>query len=319
MNRAIRLGTLLFALLALSYPHVASITLAQDRGDEIGRTEVVVPISVFDKKGKWVAGLRRENFRIYEEGVEQTITDFESPSQLPLQVAVLMDTRSSVKRKLKFQQDSAIDFVLSVVAKSNDRALFATFDSNVQLRTDFTRDTGDLNRAILAAKAGGDTKLFDAVYRVCEEKMMLLPGDTRGIIIVITDGADTDSDHTLEQAIEMAQRANVTVFGVSTRNYTDISAGTTKNSVDKELDRLCSDTGGRTFLPYQRLELALAFKDITENLTKQYIIYYEPKNEAKDGKFRRIYVDLVNVDGSADIKAKKGYFAPKPGADVVPR
>lgn len=316
MNRAIRLGTLTLALaLALTAPAAAR----QERPDQIETLEVIVPITALDKNGRWVPGLKRENFRVYEDGKEQPITGFESPSRLPLNVAVLMDTSSSVRRKLKFQQESAVDFVLSVIKKRDDRALFATFDSQVVLRTDFTRDTEELNRAIYAAKAGGNTRMFDAVYRVAEEKMTLLPGQSRGVIIIITDGADTESDHTLEEAIEMAQRANVTVFGISTRNYSDINAGLVKGSVDKELDRLCVETGGRTFLPYQRLELARAFQGISETLTKQYILYYEPQNKAADGGFRRIKVELTGVDGKVDLRFKKGYYAQSPDRDVVPR
>jgi Ca-activated chloride channel homolog len=324
MNRATRWGTTALALsLAMLSPPAATARPEplQDEvpAGQIGRTEVVVPVSVFGKDGKWVSGLTRANFRIYEDGKEQTIAEFESPTQLPLQVAVLMDTSSSVKRKLKFQQDAAYSFVTSVIRKSGDRALYATFDSQVSLRTDFTRNTTELTRAIDASKAGGNTRMFDAVYRVCEEKMMDLPGQSRGVLVVISDGVDTESDRSLEEAIEMAQRANVTIFGISTRNYSDINAGIAKGSVDKELDRLCVDTGGRTFLPYERIELERAFQGISETLTKQYVIFYEPQNTARDGKFRRIKVEVTGFDGKADVRAKKGYYAPSQNSDVVPR
>jgi Ca-activated chloride channel homolog len=286
---------------------------------QIETLEIFLPVMVFDEDERFVAGLTRNNFRIYEDGTEQIIEQFEAPSKLPLSIAILMDTSSSVKRKLKFQKDAAVDFVQTIVRASADKALFATFDSVVTLRSDFTRDTGELTRAIDGVKAGGDTRIYDAVYRVCEEKMALLPTEQRGVMLVVTDGADTASDRTLEEAIEIAQRSNVTIFGISTRNYSDINAGTVRGSVDKELARLCDDTGGRTFLPYQQLELARAFSNIHQVLRNQYVLYYTPKRQDRDGKFRKLKVEVVNADRKIRVTAKKGYFAVPPSEDVVPR
>jgi Ca-activated chloride channel homolog len=294
-------------------------TPKQDENTEIETLEVFLPVMVFDDDDKFASGLTRENFRIYEDGKEQQIEQFEAPTKLPLSIAILMDTSSSIKRKLKFQQDAAVDFVSTIVKGSGDKALFATFDSVVTLRSDFTRDTGELTRAIDSAKAGGDTRMFDAVYRVCEEKMSLLPAEQRGVMLIVTDGADTASDQTLTAAIEIAQRSNVTIFGISTRNYADINAGTVKGSVDKELSRLCEETGGRTFLPYQQLELARAFSNIAVTLRNQYVLYYRPTRQERDGKFRKLKVDVVNAGRKLKVNAKRGYFAVPPGDDVVPR
>jgi Ca-activated chloride channel family protein len=300
-------------------PQAAAAQEPDDQGTQITTLEVFLPIVVLDKKGQFVPGLTRRNFRIFEDGKEQTIQSFEAPTQLPLHVAILMDTSYSVKRKLKFEQDAAADFVLSILKGSFDQALFATFASEVVLQSDFTRDTSDLTRAIDRAKAGGDTRLYDAVYRICEEKMSQLPSKVRPVIVVITDGEDTASDRTLEEAIEIAQRADVTIYGVSTRNYSDISAGTVRSSVDKTLAKLCEKTGGRTFLPYQKIELLRAFADISKTLRNQYVIYYQPQNQFRDGKFREIRVEVNGVDGKIEVNAKSGYYALPPDADVVPR
>jgi Ca-activated chloride channel family protein len=224
-------------------------------------------------------------------------------------VGLLLDTSSSVKRKLKFEKEAAVGFLQSIVERSKDEALFATFDSEVKLHVDFTRDTGDLARAVDAVKAGGNTRLYDAIYRVCEEKMTLLPAQSRPVIVLITDGSDVGSDRTLDEAIEMAQRTNVTIFAISTRNYSDISSGTVGGSVDKDLEKLCERTGGRTFLPYENIELARAFAGIDNLLRNQYVIYYQPDNQNRDGKYREIKVKLENVDGKAEVRAKSGYFA----------
>ena len=138
-------------------------------------------------------------------------------------------------------------------------------------------------------------------------------------MLVITDGADVGSDRSLDEAIAMAQRTSVRIFGISTRNYADINAGTTRGSVDKDLEKLCEQTGGRTFLPYQRIELERAFAGVRTLLRNQYVIYYEPKNQVRDGKYRKIEVKMENIDRKADIRAKAGYFAVPAGTDTIPR
>ncbi|MGB5036208.1 MAG: VWA domain-containing protein [Blastocatellia bacterium] len=315
--------TIVFVALAVlvAVPGLAAGTRQQQDDDQtqIEALEVFLPVMVFDKKGEFVPGLQRQNFRVFEDGVEQQITSFDAPTQLPLNIALLIDTSSSVKRKLKFEKEAAAAFVMSILERSVDRALLATFDSVVTLHVDFSRDSGDLTRSIDTIKAGGNTRLYDAIYRVCEEKMAQLPPGTRPVMLVITDGADVGSDRSLDEAIAMAQRTSVTIFGISTRNYADINAGTTRGSVDKDLEKLCEQTGGRTFLPYQRIELERAFAGVRTLLRNQYVIYYEPKNQVRDGKYRKIEVKTENIDRKADIRAKAGYFAVPAGTDTIPR
>jgi Ca-activated chloride channel family protein len=271
---------------------------------------------VYDKKDQFVTGLTQRNFRVYEDGKEQQINSFDSPTKLPLRIAILLDTSSSVKRKLKFEKEAADDFVLSILKGSTDRALFATFDSEVKLHVDFSNSSGDLTQAIDKVKANGDTRLYDAVYRICEEKLSELESSVRPVIIVITDGEDTASDRDLAETIRMAQQSNAVVFGISTRNFSDISAGTVRGSVDKDLAKLCEETGGRTFLPYQRIELARAFGRIGVDLRSQYVIYYTPTNQNRDGRFREIKVKVDGADEKVDVRAKRGYEALPPEPDA---
>jgi Ca-activated chloride channel family protein len=317
--RSFAIAALFAALLAPLPPRAAS---AQDQDDDqipIQTLEVFLPVMVFDRKEEFVPNLTRNNFRIFEDGKEQVITSFDAPTQLPLHIALLVDTSNSVKRKLKFEKEAAVAFVQSILERTRDRALLASFDSVVNLHVDFTRDTGDLTRSIDALKAGGNTRLYDAIYRICEEKMAQLPTQSRPVIVLITDGADVGSDRTLEEALEMAQRTNVTIFGISTRNYSDIGAGSVRGSVDKDLERICERTGGRTFLPYQRIELERAFAGISRLLRNQYVIYYQPQNQTRDGKYREIKIKLENVDGRAEVRAKAGYYAMPADADRAPR
>jgi Ca-activated chloride channel homolog len=277
-----------------------------DKIPQLRADEVRLPITV-KVKDKFLGGLVQSDFEVYEDGKKQVINQFISPSQLPLNVGLLMDTSNSVKLKLPFEKESAEDFVATVTTyRRKDQVLFATFDSDVELHQDFTDSLEILSRVIRKVKAGGYTKLYDAVYRIIEEKMATTPNsEARRILVILSDGEDTASERTLKEAIEIAQRYDVTIFGISTKNFTGISAGTTESSDDKDLRRLCEETGGQVFLPSQKIELFKAFSQVAQDLRQEYVIYYTPANLEKTGKQREIKVKLVNKEGK--LFHKQGY------------
>lgn len=277
-----------------------------DTPQRIGTLEVRLPISV-KEKNKFVSGLTAGNFEVYEDGRRQSILKFISPSQLPLNIAMLMDTSNSVKLKLPFEKDAAEDFVATVTTyRRKDQVLFATFDSDVELHQDFTDAQEPLIRAIKSVKAGGYTRLYDGVYRVIEEKMANIGGaESRRIIVVLSDGDDTASEHTLKDAIEMAQRYDVTIFGISTKNFKGVASGMTESADDKELRKLCEATGGQIFLPSQKAELFRAFTQVAEDLRQEYVIFYKPENQTRSDKRREIKVKLVAAEGR--LYHKQGY------------
>lgn len=268
--------------------------------------EVRLPITVKDKN-KFVTGLTQNNFEVYEDGKRQKIERFIAPSQLPLNVAILMDTSNSVKLKLPFEKAAAEDFVATVTThRRKDLVLFSTFDSDVELHQDFTDAQEPLIRAIKKVKAGGYTRMYDAVYRIIEEKLATIDrADARRIIVILSDGSDTASQRSLKEAIEMAQRYDVTVFGISTKNFTGIGAGTVESGDDKELRQLCEQTGGQVFLPSQKIELFRAFSQVAQDLRQEYVIFYSPLNQDKTGKRRDIKVKLIATDGK--LFHKQGY------------
>jgi Ca-activated chloride channel homolog len=279
----------------------------QNDDTKIGVTTVRLPISV-KEKNKFVTGLTEGNFEVYEDNKRQKIDKFISPSQLPLNIAVLMDTSNSVKLKLPFEKDAAEDFVATVTTyRRSDQVLFATFDSDVELHQDFTDAQEPLIRAIRKVKAGGYTRLYDGVYRVIEEKMANLQGsDARRIIVILSDGEDTASERKLKEAIEMAQRYDVTIFGISTKNFKGITSGTNDSQDDKELRRLCEETGGQLFLPSEKIELFRAFSQVAQDLRQEYVIFYTPQNQEKTGKLREIKVKLVR-GAEGRLYHKQGY------------
>ena len=220
---------------------------------------------------------------------------------------MMIDTSSSVKLKLPFEKDAGEDFVTTVTTfRRKDQVLLASFDSGIELHQDFTDNLELLIRAIRKLKAGGFTKLYDGVYRVIEEKMATLSGnDARRIIVVLSDGEDTASERTLRETIEMAQGHDVTIFGISTKNFKGIDSGTVESSDDKDLRKLCEATGGQVFLPSQKADLFRAFTQVAMDLRQEYVIFYRPINQQKTDKPREIKVKLVSADGR--LYHKEGY------------
>lgn len=288
-------------------------TGAQNKsGEQVIRTgtlDVRLPITV-KEKDDCIAGLVEANFEIYEDGKRQKIRRFEAPSTLPLNISLLMDTSNSVKLKLPVEKEAAEDFVLTVTTfKRKDQVLFATFDSEVVLHQDFTDDQQKLIQSIRKVKASGVTRLYDAVHRIIEEKMSTLrrpeAPTARRVILVISDGADTASDYNLRDAIAIAQQNDVTIFGISTKNFSGVTAGVVEGEDDKALRQLCEATGGQIFLPSQKEALFRSFSRVKDCLRQEYVVYYTPQNQEKTGKQREIKVKLIKAEGK--LFHKKGY------------
>ena len=289
---------------------------ADDKQDSIDQERirtinVSLPVTVSDKNNSFVVNLRETDFQIIEDKIPQTILSFTPLSNLPIDVAMLMDTSNSVKPKLKFERDAAYSFLETVLKYRQDRALFATFDSQVELHQDLTNRLDLLTKAIDKIKAQGATRMYDAIYRVCQEKMMgpAVLGRRR-VMVVITDGEDTDSEHTLQDAIDFAQRSETTVYVISTKSggFFGVQAGTVDRKEDKNLKRLAEETGGRAFFTAEVIELEKSLTQITRELRNQYMIAYEPTNNNYDGKERRIEVKLPNHKG-LKVRTKTGYKA----------
>ena len=169
--------------------------------------------SVFDRDtNSFVTNLTREDFAIYEDGKKQEIKNFARETNLPLTIALLVDTSDSVSPKLKFEQEAAISFLQSVL-REKDRALLVEFDTGVTLLQDFTGDPNKLAKEIRRLKAAGGTALYDAIYMTCDEKLIRETG--RKAIVILSDGDDESSDATIQQALEMALRAETTIYVIS--------------------------------------------------------------------------------------------------------
>lgn len=289
---------------------------AQEQGDTIGVyiREVRLPVTVLDKKKVPVAGLTKYDFLVYEDKKLQEIKGFadEKDSQ-PIYVAVLMDTSGSVAGKLKFEQEAASNFIHTVARLRKDQVAFATFDHQVTLRQDFTNKLDLLDKAVdSVGKLGNRTLFYDAIWQFCDEKMRSITG--RRVLVVITDGDDNNySRATLRDAIDIAQRTETIIFAVSTKagmsgSVPGVEAGTVSSDVDRDLQRLCEETGGSAFFTGSFLALERAFTAISKELRSTYIITYTPTNNRYDGSRRKIEVKLANRSG-LKVKTREAYTA----------
>lgn len=258
-----------------------------------------------DKKGNLVPDLTRDRVRVFEDGRPQTITHFSRESDQPLAIVLLMDSSSSARASLKVQQEAAIDFFHNTIQRKRDKGLLMTFDSTVEVLQDFVDDPDRLSKAVKSVRIGGGTKMYDAIQVACKEKLAGLTGPRR-ILVLIGDGDDNMSYETLDSAIAIAQRSEVSVYTISTNNSGFF--GMAQPQQDKILKRLAEATGGRAYFPPKIDDLAMSFFRVSEELRSQYSVAYRSTNSSRDGAFRRI---KINVRGKkVKLQYRKGYFGP---------
>ncbi|MFT3743392.1 MAG: VWA domain-containing protein [Pyrinomonadaceae bacterium] len=284
--------------------------------DDPGATkvfEVRLPVTVTEKK-TLVSGLSKNDFQIFEDGVQQEVTFFsDEKTNPPIYVGVLMDTSPSAAGKLTFSKEAAKNFIFTVTRLRKDKAAFMTLDHEVNLVQDFTDKLDLLDRAVdKVKKPGSQTALYDAVWQFTDEKLRNVPG--RRVIVIITDGDDTFSRAELKDAIDIAQRTETTIFGISTKGgflgtVPGVEAGTVKDKGDNLLTQLCEETGGEAFFTGDMIELERAFTRISKELQSQYLITYKPANQNYDGRERKIIVKLADKDkaGKYKVRTKSSY------------
>lgn len=268
--------------------------------------EVNVIFTVTDKRGRFIKDLKREDFSVLDDKrPAEAVRGFSAETNLPLRVGLLVDASNSIRTQFKFEQEAAIEFLNQIIRPKVDRALVVGFDSTVEISQDFTNDTESLSRGIRLLRPGGGTALYDAIYRVCKERLMNT-GDTetvRRAIILLSDGDDNQSRVTREEAIEMAQRTGVIIYTIGTSLSPDKGRG------DKVLERIAETTGGRAFFPFKIQDVANAFSDIQDELRSQYVLAYKPADFLADGRYRSIDIRVPNK--KLKVRSRKGYFAPR--------
>ena len=274
--------------------------------------------TVVDKHHNFITDLDKNEFKVIENGVPQDIRFFSRETDLPLRIALLLDTSNSIRPRFDFEKDAAIDFLDKVIRRNKDLAFLMTFDNEPEVIQDYTGDIALLSSAIRDQRAGGGTALNDAIC-LASEKLQHAPpvkgqdSDVRRVIVVISDGNDNLSDHALSEAIDASIRSESAVFAVSTNTdwlAIDDARKPSKYALaegDRILKQFADQTGGTAFFPYRVDDLAQSFLDIGTELRSQYFIAYSPADPPPGGQYRRI--DVETTRKGLIVRTRKGYFA----------
>ncbi|MCC6390000.1 MAG: VWA domain-containing protein [Bryobacterales bacterium] len=269
-------------------------------------TRVNILYTVSDKKGRFVTNLDKQDFEVFENKKKQNILEFTAESDLPLRLALLIDTSNSVRDRFRFEQEAAIEFLNSLLRPRTDKAMVVSFDTAAELVSDLTDDHERLVKAIQDLRPGGGTALYDAIFNSCKDQLMKdQPRHKfRRAIVILSDGEDNQSRYTRDQALEMAQKADVVMYTVST-NITRIPT-----DCDKVLKYFAAETGGLALFPFKVEDLSQSFENISNELRSQYNLLYRPEPVHADGLYHTVDIKVKNRKELV-VRARKGYYAPR--------
>ena len=278
-----------------------SILTIKNRVDEVN-----VLFIATDRHGKFVRNLNQNDFSIFDDHKPvESILNFRGETDLPIELGLLMDVSGSVQGRFAFEKEAATGFLQHIIRPGYDRAFVVGFNKESHLTQDFTDQAPLLAAGVQRLKNHGGTALYDAVYKACQEKLLREQFDhpIRKAIVILSDGEDNQSEHTRAQAIEMAERAEVLIYAISTDDSGLILRG------DKVLDDLASATGGRAFFPYKMKDITHSFAAIEDELRSQYAVSYKPSDFDADGRYRSIQITALKKD--LQVRARRGYYAPR--------
>lgn len=308
--------------------------LPQD-SDEVIKVETNLTNIFFtaaDKNKRFISDLKAEDIRVLEDGQPQDIFTFQRNIDLPLSLAILIDTSASEERTLPDEKEAARAFLESVLRPNRDEAAVLSFTGETTLEQGFSGNVERLRKAIDRVEfippsgyigggvvvngtppisgtnqsLAGSTAIWDAVWATSEELISTSAEHTRRAIILLTDGVDTSSRMKMHDAIERAQKADALIYAIG------IGDRYTFNVNEGSLKKIAEQTGGRAYFPRHERDLHDAFAQIQRDLREQYLVAYSPNNKARDGSFRRIEIQLVNPalrKQNLKLNYRTGYFA----------
>jgi len=268
--------------------------------------EVTVPFIVTDNRNRLVTDLTQEDFQVLEDKQPQQISALARETDVPLRIGLLVDTSNSIRDRLDFEQKAAAEFLQTTVRPGKDKAMLGSFDSMAELIQDFTDDLEKLIQGISTLRAGGGTALYDAIYYASRDRLAAeapLTSNFRRALVVLSDGEDNQSRFSRLQTLEMARRAEVMIYTIST------NIRGTRMPGDKVLQEFSEETGGRYFQPFSWDDLDEAFRSINNELRSQYTISFRP-NTPRDGQYHEI--EIVTKQKGVKLRARRGYFATQP-------
>lgn len=308
-----------------------------DAVEKVETESVNVLFTAQDRNRKLILTLKPEDIRILENGQVQAVSAFSRQIDLPLSLAILIDTSASQERTLPEEKSAAISFVESVIRPTKDEVSVVSFTGESTLEQGMTNNLTRLRRAIervefippsgylgrgVVVNSGrvpgtppisgtnqqiqGSTAIWDSIWITSSDVLGPAPERTRRAIILLSDGYDTFSKKKLDEAVQAALRAEAVIYsiGIGDNFYDGVDEGSLK--------RISERTGGRAYFPRDENELRQAFKQIQEEMRSQYLIAYEPTNRALDGSYRKIDIQIVNPElekQKVRLSHRQGYFA----------
>ena len=313
--------------------------------DEIIKVETNLTNLFFtaaDKNKRFISNLKAEDILVLEDGKPQEVFTFQQNIDLPLSIAILIDTSISEERTLPDEKVAAQAFLESVMRPNKDEAAVISFTGDTTLEQGFTGSIERLRRAIDRVEfvppsgyigggvvvngtppisgtnqsLAGSTAVWDAVWATSEELMSTSAEHTRRAIILLTDGDDTSSRMKIHEAIERAQKSDALIYAIG------IGDRYTFNVNEGALRKIAEQTGGRAYFPRHERDLRDAFAQIQKDLREQYLVAYSPTNKARDGSYRKIEIQIVNPalkQQSLKLNYRAGYFAKTTNADPATR
>jgi Ca-activated chloride channel family protein len=266
---------------------------------------VNVLFTVADSRGKFVRDLGKDDLRVYEDDRLQDISNFSTETNLPLNIAFLIDSSGSIRDKLRFERQAAAKFFFSALRPGKDKAFVMSFDTKAELLQGYTDDPSLLSEAVQKIIPGGSTSLYDAVFEAAARRLAGQPG--RRVMVVLSDGMDNSSNISLPKTIEAVQKNDVTLYAVS-MNGIDTNDRRDKTIGDANLNEIATETGGRALFPSRIKDLERSFSRVSDELRSQYSLAYGPTNATRDGTYRRIRI--VASHKHYKIQCRHGYYSP---------
>ena len=288
----------------------APAAAAQPPSFRAGVDIVSLNVTVTDPQQKYVTDLMQDDFQIFEDGVKQDVTLF-NRTNLPIALALLVDTSASMENRLPFAQEAAVGFARRL--REQDLAEIIDFDSRVVVLQNFTNKASEIETAIRRTSAGGSTSMYNAIYIALKDLKKAVATNTddirRQAIVVLSDGEDTSSLLPFEEVLDLAKRSETAIYAIGLR-APDTSTSASRGFKEAEfvLRQLSQETGGRSFFPNQMTDLNGIYSQIADELSSQYTVGYISKNPKRDGAWRRVVVRPSRQGTQA--RTKLGYFAP---------
>ena len=274
---------------------------------------VLMYTTVVDVNGQFVSGLKQEDFKIFEDGVRQSINSF-SQEDVPVSMGILLDLSLSMRKKIDQVNKAALAFIRA--SNPQDQVFLIGFNESAELLQDFTGDIDEISDSLENAAVMGSTAIYDAIYLGVQKAHT--GSKPKKAIVVITDGEDRDSYYKLDELVAKVQESDVQVFCVGFLNAVPEKglfgrwSKTEPEKAHNALQRISEETGGKAFFPTAVTDIHSIVSEIASELRNQYSIGYQSSNSARDGTFRRVKIELSGIDPSNRLlRFRRGYYAPK--------